>query len=268
MDKDVGNGGSNASHTTKKKKSRWPVVERTFAIIGAAAALIVVAGAIVAGIEHLPVFEEHREEGMVSNLVPGDDYSRMVELIGNAPDYHAALRGGIQLYVFNRRWEFIQLLANSSGTIISVGIYAKNTSFTVKLVTGTVLNGAPINDELGSPIGATGGCGASWGDYYQSYELPAAGDFRSVIVGWLPVTDMNNAAQVPYCTAFLSQKPCITQYYRSRVQALSPQLVACLKSTSSWKKIQQAPIPIVIITAPEQPIIPDMLNYNYFLTLG
>ena len=265
------NGESNAkgNEPKERKSSRWAITERTFAIIGAAASLIAVIAVVAAGIEHIPIFQQHREENLVSKLIPGDDYSRMVQIIGSLPDFHTNLRSGRQLYVFDRRWEYIQLLVDSSGTVISVGIYARITSFKATLETGIVLNGPPIDQQLHDIIvGAGGGCGGAWGDYYQGYELPLADDARSVIVGWLPVADADNQAYPPYCTAFNSGKSCMIQYYRSKTRGLSARLVQCLKSLSAWKEMQDQSPSIVIITAPAQPIVPDMLNEEYFFSLA
>jgi hypothetical protein len=252
--------------SSKEKSSRRPRTERAFAIIGALASLVVIVGVIIAGIEHTSIFQRHREEEMVSNLIPGNDYARMVQLIGAEPDFHEGLKPGEQLYVFNRPWEYIQLLVNSSGTVVSVGVYAKTTSFKATLVDGIMLNGPSIGYQPYSPSGAAGSCGASWFDYYQGYVLPASGDNRSVIFGELPVTDTNEDMRVgSACSMFLSGRHCIAAYYRNDTQGLSARLLNCLKSLNDWRQVQSdSPTSVVIITAPSQPIVPDMLNTDYF----
>ena len=192
----------------------------------------------------------------------------MVELIGSQPDFHEGLSSGRQLYVFNRPWEYIQLLVNGEDAVLSVGVYAKTTSFKATLVDGIVLNGPPVGRQMsGDPISAEGTCGASWYDYYETYGTSMAGGQRSIIFGDIAGTDTNDQSLGASCGPMLSNKPCIAAYYKSRT-LLSTALVSCLTSFSEWRQLQNsAPPAVVIITAPSQPILSDMLNYDYFFTL-
>jgi hypothetical protein len=265
-----------SGEVNKGKPSSWRLIERVFAVIGALAALIAVVGVVIVGVEHLPISKLHHEEGMVSSLIPGDDYLKLLSLIGNEPDFHQSLHSGRQLYVFDRPWEWIQLIVDESGTVLSVGIYAKTDEFKATLVTGTIVNGPPIGQQLGQqpPAGAVGACGASWGFYFQDYQLPDADDSRSVIVGNLPVTDYStspNGGTPMLCPAFFSSTPCIIAYQNNYAEqmSLSSKLVSCILSMKNGSSmLEDIPTSIVIVTAPGQPVLPDMLSTVYFHTLA
>jgi hypothetical protein len=213
---------------------------------------------------------------MVSSLIPGDDYAKMAALVGAQPDFHESLSSGRQIYVHDRRWEYIQLLLDQNGTVLSLGVYAKTSGFKVTLVTGVVLNGPPISRQVPSNLitGAYGGCGASWYFYYQGYALPEVQDARSEIVGDLPVVDTNKAQDAaPLCGILFSSKPCVTAYNRSNLgtsePTLSSNLLSCIESVKAGQAYLSNLTPaIVIVTAPDQVILPDMLNFDYFDTLA
>jgi hypothetical protein len=167
----------------------------------------------------------------------------------------------------------IQLLVDDTGTVLSVGVYAKSDEFKTTLVTGTIVNGTRVGQQLpGDPIGAYGACGASWYVYFQSYSFPRAGDVRSEIVGDLPATDTSNlTASGPPCSLLSSSAPCISRYERTLPisPVLSDKLVACLDSLKNGRATLANLLPsIVIVTAPYQPIVSDMLNDDYFFKLA
>jgi hypothetical protein len=256
--------------------------------IGAIAGVLAISGAIAAVLAILPsdqgatqggphspaaspIFSEER---MVSHLIAGNYYEKMAALIGAPPDFHKSLPAGRQLYVFDRRWEYIQLLVNDD-TVLSVGVYAKTTKFKVTLETGTIVNGPPVGKQLGySPLGAYGDCGASWFYYFQGYSFPAAGNYRSEIIGELPVTDTDRRpATSALCNLLIDPPfppaPCIAAYYRSQpiTPSLSSGLVSCIDSLSDGRATLANLIPsIVIVTAPDQPILPAMFNEDYFIS--
>jgi hypothetical protein len=262
-----GSGGGDAK--PEKASPKWQRVEHIFAIIGALASLVAIVGVAIALIGRTSFFRERHEEAMVSNLIAGDNYSRMVQLIGSQPDFQEQLESGRRLYLFSRPWEYIQLLVSPTDSVLSVGIYAKTSSFKATLENGIVINGPPIAAQVGGePISAMDNCGASWYDYFETYQEPEAGADRSVIFGALPETDSNDPnAGVP-CGPMFSNKPCISAYYKTRTQLSGP-LVKCLSSFSEWRAMQDdAPPAIVIVTAPGQPVLPDMLNYDYFFSIG
>jgi hypothetical protein len=252
--------------------------------ISAIAAVLAIGGAVAAVLAILPS-DQHAtqgaphsstsspilsEEHMVSLLIAGDDYEKMVALIGAPPDFQKNLPSGRQLYVFDRPWDYIQLLV-SDGTVLSVGVYAKTTKFKTMLVTGTIVNGPPVEGDL---IGAYGACGAPWYLYFQGYSGADVNRFRSVIVGELPVTDTNEpmATGAP-CKFLFSSASCITDYMRSfltnSTPFLSMKLITCINSLKGGRTTLANLVPsIVIVTAPDQPILPDMLNEQYFYTLA
>ena len=196
--------------------------------IGAIAAVLAIGGAVAAvlailpsaqGKPHSPVSPIVSEEHMVSLLIAGDDYEKMAALIGAEPDFQKSLPSGRQLYVFDRPWEYIQLLV-SDGTVLSVGIYAKTTKFKTTLITDAIVNGPPVDGAL---IGAYGACGAPWYLYYQAYSGDDANRFRSVIVGELPVTDTNDRMRAQaLCGFFFSSAPCISDYAKLFWQVMRP----------------------------------------------
>jgi hypothetical protein len=103
--------------------------------VGAIAGVLAISGAVAAVLAILPSDQSATqggphsstsspilsEEHMVSRLIAGDDYEKMAALIGALPDFHKSLPSGRQLYVFDRRWEYIQLLVNDD-TVLSVGV--------------------------------------------------------------------------------------------------------------------------------------------------
>ena len=272
---------------TSKNKARQSVGSFLsmpwWAGIGAIAGLLAISGAVAAVLAILPS-DQHvtreaqhssavspllSEEHLVSLLIAGDDYEKMEALIGAPPDFHKSLPSGRQLYVFDRRWEYIQLLVNDD-TVLSVGVYAKTTKFKTTLVTGTIVNGPPVG-QLEGALGAYGDCGASWYYYFQGYSFPAAGNFRSEIIGELPVTDADKRLATSAVCRFLYDPgfpvaPCIIAYNRSAptVPSLSRSLVACIDSLKGGRDMLANLLPsIVIITAPGQSILPDMFNQYY-----
>jgi hypothetical protein len=258
--------------------------------IGAIAGLLAISGAVAAVLAILPSDQRAAQDGpysstaspilseerMVSHLIAGDDYEKMAALIGAPPDFYKSLPSGRQLYVFDRRWEYIQLLVNDD-TVLSVGVYAKTIKFKVTLGTGTIVNGPPVGKQLAyRPLGAYGDCGASWYYYFQGYSFPAAGNYRSEIIGELPVTDTDRPlATSALCNLIIQPPsppaPCIAAYYRSQstTPSLSGSLVSCIDSLSNGRAALANLIPsIVIVTAPDQPILPEMFNEDYFMTLA
>jgi hypothetical protein len=252
--------------------------------IAAIAGVLAISGAVAAVLAILPSDQRaaqggphssttspiHSEERMVSLLIAGDDFEKMVSLIGAPPDFHQSLPSGMQLYVFNRMWEYIQLLVNND-TVLSVGVYAKTTQFKTEVSTGAIVNGPLVGQQ---PLGAYGDCAASWYYYFQGYSFPAAGNFRSVIIGELPVTDTDLPQAAPaLCNLLFSPTtaPCFGKYYHSAssVPSLSSSLVSCIDSLNGGRAVLANLVPsIVIVTAPGQPILPAMLNQVYFTTLG
>jgi hypothetical protein len=262
--------GENEKHEGGGLQGRahgWPRVERVFAVIGAVAALIAIVSVVVIGVKHTSYFEERSEEQMVSQLNPGDDLARIEQIIGSVPDFQETVHRNLQVYVFDRKWEYIQLLVNSANTVLSVGIYAKTVSFTATLPDGVVVNGPPIRQQLrhqpllGS-VGATASCG-SWADFYEGYREAMPGNLRSIIFGDMSGTDGDNQSNWNGCSVVSSGNRCVPHLLP--IPGLDISFLKCLESSKSWTSIQNnAPSAVVIVTAPGQPIIPEMLNQDYF----
>jgi hypothetical protein len=258
-----------SENSDRRRNSKWSFVERIFAVIGAIAALLAIVGGIVAGVHRLPFYQEHREEGMVAKLNPGDSFARMTQLIGADPDFRLAAAPGLEIYVFDRRWEYLQLVVNASGSVLSVGVYAKVTSFRATLANGYSVNGPPVGSQLADPTGISGSCGASWYSFYEGSSTGSeVGDLRHVIFGELPVTDTNVITTGAPCRLLFSNAPCLRRADTYQ-PGLSWQLLDCLQSLKPWQSVQkEMPSAIVIVTAPDQPIIPAMINDQYFSTLA
>ena len=275
----MANSNSNTAQSSggspQKKRSSWRFIERAFAIVGAVASLIAVIAAVRAGIEHTSIFQLRHEEAMVSTLIPGDDYAKIEDLVGTQPDFHEHLHSGRQLYVFNRRWEYVQLVVDNAGTVLSIGVYAKTAAFKATLVTGTVVNGSSAGQQISQPIvGISGECGASWYFYYQGYAFPDAGNAYSEAVGYLPVTDRDHPNASPaVCDSAKTYQSCFSTYWRKNAQLYPPpmsaSLLSCLNSYKAGQEMINMLRPaVVIVTAPHQAVVPDMLNDDYFHTLA
>lgn len=184
---------------------RWRIAE----IIGAVASLIAVVAAIMVGVKHLPYFELRREEGLASSLLPGDDYGKMVAILGAQPDFSETLSSG-QLYVFNRPWEYIQLLVDHTGTVISVGVYAKTTEFKATLLGGVTVNG-PAAQQVNAivPLEAFGECDVPVGlsSYYFEGGTINVETGIAAVVGDTSVTDTNDPMAIDAPCSYISSCP-------------------------------------------------------------
>jgi hypothetical protein len=244
----------------------WERVERIFAIIGGIAALIVVVGVIITGLERIPQVQRRHEESKVGQLVPGQDYTRVLQSLGEVPHYHQRLRSGRTLYVFDRRWEYLQFLVDDSGRVLSIGVYAKTRSFKPRLYAGSasfILNRDSLSGYSSGAIdmvGAAGFCMASNAAYVEGYRLSHVDEFRSIIAGWMEVTQTHDDA--PVCEMLGDRdSPCSALAGRPPGQTgLSVGLINCVKRSAIGREVQARLIPsVVIVTAPNQTILPDML---------
>jgi hypothetical protein len=228
--------------------------------------LIALGGVIVGGVKHLPYFQLHREEGLVSNLVPGDDYVKMTALLGTQPDFHETLSSG-QLYVYNRPWEYIQLLVDHTGTVISVGIYAKTTEFKATLLGGVIVNGPPIGQQVDGIYAyseAYGMCNLPVGlssYYFEGGDMNVSTGI-SVVVGDTAVTDTNDPMAIGVPCNYMLPPP-IDDY------SLSGEVISQVEAMKGGNAMIENLVPaVVIVAAPNQPITPDMLNTDYFAELA
>src|SRR5262249_18925499 len=177
-------GKTSQSHV--EGKGRWWWIERVLAVIGGLASLVTIIGLIALAIEHTPTFEMRHEEALVSQLVPGETSDKMVQVLGSVPDYKEALKSSNTLYIFNRKWETLQLLVDRSGTVLSMGVYAKVSAFQLNLPPGVTLNGPSVSVQEPNPyslVSAYGFCGADAVAYYEVHSSARADGSYSVILG-------------------------------------------------------------------------------------
>jgi hypothetical protein len=169
------------------------------------AALIVVATAAIAAIiKYVPPFPRLAEERMVSKLVPGNDYTKLRDIIGTNPDRTVRFAGTKQTYkIFNRKWEYLALLIDPSNSVMSVGVWATDPFFKVTVGYAQITVNGPTMSQLsqqhGQPIGAWGTCSASFGEYFEGYKGYAAINYQWNVAGAWSLEDSN----ANYCEMFL-----------------------------------------------------------------
>lgn len=203
------------------------------------------------------------EQGMVSLLIAGDDYAKLSEIIGRNPDVHYRLRSGNTMYQYNRTWEYIDLLVDSTGRVLSVGIYTKTTSFKPTLDAGGYsikLNGPSIVDQA-SAVGAFGNCGGNMALYFfEEFPLAMANQQVSFSLGWVnSYLSVPSDACVATGTLVLSPKGCAK--FNSAAW-FSSQFMDCLNASGAGRRIAQLSPSVAIVTAPGRSLIPDMFTIN------
>jgi hypothetical protein len=197
------------------------------------------------------------EEKLVSLLKPGDDYAKMAQIIGAVPDAYEQLKSGHTLYQFDRPWEYIDLVVYQ-GSVLSVGIIAKNPAFKPILHEGSISlvpNGAPIVRQASGLLvfGASGECGGSGGgNYYQGYSVPHARGFGSFLLGWeIPGLLMPDAI----CGLLFNQ--CSKATPDNFV--LSMRLFNCIINHKDGQQALATFSPsVVVLVRPGIPLLPDM----------
>jgi hypothetical protein len=262
--------GQTASDDADKEEGKWRLYERVFAVIGLLASIVAIGAAAIAGVEHLPFYKEHQEERLVSELVTVGTFARTVQLLGAEPDYESQPLPGETLYDFERPWEEIQILVSDpTDSVMSVGIYAKTTSFKTNLYGDISLNGPLGNQGLSylEPVSAAGSCGASWSYYFQIYnDLPDVDANRSIALGILADSDTNavGLGDSALCHDISSPRQCSRRAEASADTSDSVGLFECLESFSNWGHIQATlPAAVVIVTAPHQSVTSAMLTNIY-----
>lgn len=204
---------------------------------------------------------------MVSLLKPGDDYAKIVQIIEAVPNAHEQLKheqlkSGRIIYQFDRSWEYIDLLV-SRDSVLSIGIYAKNSDFKPILDEGgksITLNGQPISHQTSysSVLGASGECGGSSGGYYyEGYSLPHVYNFGSYLLGWeIPGSLMPDTV----CLVVSPSSQCSKDTTASLT--LSMNLFNCITNSKEGRSAQTTLSPsVVILVKPGNSILPDMWNY-------
>ena len=133
----------------------------------------------------------NHEERMLGQLVAGDDYTKLHDIIGTDPDAHFMI-GHYTVFQFNQRWEYIDLLV-SSGTVVSLGVYARSAALKAVLYAGgypVSLNGPSIARQTakdGVPVDSIANCGTG-GDwpawFFEDFSLSEADRAAFFALGW------------------------------------------------------------------------------------
>lgn len=253
----------------------WGPIEKTIAILGGLAALVALIAAATNFINHLqaprPPSKLQVEEKMVGQLVAGENYTRLSQIIRVPADYEVKLASGNRLYQYERNWETLQLLVSPSGKVLSVGVYAKTPVFRPRISLGATSEKIALDERLSSqhlpvlpsllPDRMNAYCGAHKAGYFEAYDnLPNALDARSLAFGISDAeTNLINVSAVcsagtllSRCGSLVPPSPYDNQVYSTYAR--------CLLSSSIGRSIHYKLTPsVLIVTAPLQAIIPDML---------
>lgn len=253
--------------------------------IGAIAGVLALAGAAAAVLALIPSGQHgaprtadspmHAEQAMISRLSAGDDYAKLLEIIGTEPDLHQTLKSGATVYQFNRPWEYIDLTV-SNGRVLSVALYAKTTTFRATLSAGgykVTLNGGGIAEQTrpAAPAGAVAECddGDTPNYYLEGYSLPMTYELANVALGWVSstVAIRGTAAatvNVPYiaCSPFFRYSPRSWQHCSNLDTwiSLSSSFYYCLYKAGFNQQADRLSPSAVIVTAPGQSITPEMVE--------
>lgn len=205
------------------------------------------------------------EQGLISRLIPGDDYDYLRQIIGAVPAITLPPISGNTLYQFNRPWEYIDLLVNA-GRVLSVGVAAKTGNFKPTLHTNgsfsVIVNGPPIAQQAnnGSLVGAVGECGGNtFESFDEGFSLPLLAGAGSVVFGWVWDSVLTKVIPEPACLAVWPANRC-TQFDPMSTGSLSLRYADCLNTIKFGQEIGRLSPSVVIVVAPGQSIIPEMLN--------
>jgi hypothetical protein len=159
------------------------------AALGAGAALIAIIGYVTGLFSAKPLSKVQLEEKMVRDLIPGESYSRLSEVIKSSPNYEKKLPSGNRLYQYERPWETLQLVVSPVGKVLSVGMYAKSDKFRASIgiqLPKIVLNKTLISRAVApfAPDRINLYCGARREGYIEAYDgLSNALEARALVVG-------------------------------------------------------------------------------------
>jgi hypothetical protein len=204
------------------------------------------------------------EQSLVSRLVPGGNYDRLQQIIGADPDIQIPFKSGNTIYQFNRPWEYIDLFVHA-GRVLSVGVAAKTTRFKPKLFddgASVTLNGAPIARQVepSSTLGALGECATSGITYYfEGFPIGLPLSETTVVLGW-DSTPVSFLVPAKVCAAVSAAIKC-DEFDRN--DGLSLKYSKCLYSLGLRQGIEKLSPSAIILTAPGQIIIPEMLNLAF-----
>lgn len=205
------------------------------------------------------------EQGLISRLIPGDDYDYLRQIIGAVPEITLPPISGDTLYQFNRPWEYIDLLVNA-GRVLSVGVAAKTGNFRPTLHTSgsfsVIVNGPPIAQQANSEslIGAVGECGGNTFEYFdEGFSLPLSAGAGSFIFGWDSDSVLSKLIPGPACLAVWPINRC-TQFDHASTGNLSLRYADCLSTIKFGQEIGGLSPSEAIVVAPGQSIIPEMMD--------
>lgn len=173
------------------------------ALAGAAASITVIAALatiILAGPPLRAMIQPRRtvtyspldkEQKMLGRLIAGDDYAKLRSIIGTDPDSHFSAGSHYEVFQFDRRWEYIDLLVNK-GTVVSLGVYTKTARLRAVLHAGgypVTLNDPSIARQTrgdGTPVDAIANCddGDSPNWFFEDFSLSMTDEMASFALGW------------------------------------------------------------------------------------
>jgi hypothetical protein len=200
------------------------------------------------------------EERLVASLSAGMDFSNFREAFGN-PDTKRT-DGDYDIYQYERQWETLQAVANSSGEVVSYAVYAKVTDFHPKFNHGThvVLNQTTLGEASATSlmIGANAYCGAHKAGYFEAFGGSEAEDARYFVVG---VSDANTT-EIPgtaeVCTALFEDEQ-LGVCLPFSGNELTAKGMRCVETSSEPDRFSSLKASVYIETAPYVEILPVML---------
>lgn len=209
------------------------------------------------------------EQHLVSQLIPGYEYDRLQQIIGSYPDEKIPLPSGNTVYQFNRTWEYLDLLVNN-GRVLSVGVAAKTRDFRPTLYddgTPLTVNGPPIERQVEyfRILGINGECATSGIDFfYAGFSIGTPLHDVSAILGWDGVS-ISTGVPMSVCSAMitgLGSKAAACRFdFENYVLSLG--FSNCLNSLGLLQGIGKLSPSVVVVGAPGQPVIPDMMYLAY-----
>lgn len=264
-----------------KKKKRAPSIVTTATVVGTLAAVITAFLTYILVRQQPSSTDSHppaappmvSEEHMVSQLIAGDNYARLMQIIGTQPDTQYAPDPGETIYEFNRTWEYIDLLVKG-GAVQSVGVYAKTPSFKATLSAGgcpVTVNGPSLSaqtHDLASSAGAAANSGGQIGNgYYEGFYLPMACEQAAFLLGWELDSRSNDFPSAAFQAGSFNSGCTKYHTYSDGMATLSPGLLMCLSKLQNWRQINDSSPSVVIVVAPGQDLLPEMFNFGP-LSLG
>lgn len=264
---------SNNSAVTSRKfprRLRWGPMEKVISIVGGLAALAALIPVLSGFISHLSAPRSPSklqvEESMVKRLKPGDSYGYVNQIIGTQPTHKIKMPSNNVLYQYDRQWEDLQLLVNPAGSVLSVGLYSKFPSFQPVVRLGSTSTKIYVDRPLAQhPLNLTPDkmddyCGAHKSAYFEEYDdLSDSMGAESIVIG-VSDADTSNIDVSGACEIDAIGAPICPNLQPSTI-GLSADYARCVLSSLVGQKVHAELIPsVLIVTAPTQQVLPDMLD--------